>query len=306
MKIVKSTDPITVATVTTLIYGAPGLGKTSLAFTAASPLLLDFDRGAYRSGFRKDTVQVEAWADVEHLSAADLAGYQTIVVDTVGRLLDALTVDIITKNPKMQGYGGALSLQGYGALKAAYAAWLKVLASMGKDVILIAHDKEDKNGDELIVRPDIQGGSYGEVFKRADGIAYLYRQGRNTILDFSPTDKWVGKNAAQFDPLTVPNFHQKPDFMAGVIKDIKAALNQLSEEQTQLVAQIDDWRMKVDDAADADAVNALVAESSKLDAPVGPQVKGLIAKRAEALGLTYQGARGKGKYVAATPEAVAS
>lgn len=298
MKIVKGSDPITVANITVLIYGNPGLGKTSLAFTAEDALLLDFDKGAYRSGFRKDTVQIEAWSEVESLSAADLAPYKTIAVDTVGRLLDALTVDIIRKNPKMQGFGGALSLQGYGALKAAYATWLKTLLSMGKDVILLAHDREDKNGDDLIIRPDIQGGSYGEVFKRSDGIAYLYRSGKQTILDFSPTDKWVGKNAAGFDPLPVPNFHQKADYFAGVIADIKAALNHMSEEAQKIVSLVADWKVNIDEAADAEQVNKLIAECAKLEAPAGPQVKQLIVDRAKVLGLVWEGKKGAGQYIA--------
>lgn len=297
LTITRSSDPIEVKTITILIYGSPGIGKTSLAFTAEAPLLLDFDRGAHRSGFRKDIVQVERWADISSLSSADIGEYKTIVVDTVGRLLDVMSADIIQRNPKMQGFGGALSLQGYGALKAAYATWLGSLTSMGKDVILIAHDKEDKKGDAPIVRPDIQGGSYGEVFKRADGIAYMYRSGRTTMLDFSPTDQWIGKNAAGFDPLAVPDFHQKGDYFATVIADTKAALNKMSEEQTRVVAEIAAWNEKAEASTSAEEVNALVKEAAVLAPPVGPQAKHIVANRAKALGLEWKGAKGKGAYV---------
>src|SRR5690606_12335554 len=115
------------------IYGAPGLGKTSLAFTADTPLLLDFDQGAHRAANRKDIVQVRAWGDVTSITEDDLAPFNTIIVDTAGRALDALTADIIRRNPKL-GRGGALTLQGYGALKAEFIAWLKLLNGFGKDV----------------------------------------------------------------------------------------------------------------------------------------------------------------------------
>ncbi|HKY51651.1 MAG TPA: ATP-binding protein [Candidatus Limnocylindria bacterium] len=304
LHIVKSTDRIEVQTITLLIYGSPGIGKTSIAFTAESPLLLDVDRGAHRSGFRKDSVRIEKWSDVSSMTAADLADYKTIIVDTVGRLLDVMSADIIQKNPKMQGYGGALSLQGYGALKAAYATWLGSLASMGKDVVLVAHDKEDKKGDELIVRPDIQGGSYGEVFKRADGIAYMYRSGRSTVLDFSPTDRWIGKNAAGFEPLTVPDFNQRGDYFATVIADTKAAMNRMSEDQQRVVAEIAAWQERAESAASAADVNALVTEAGALAPPVGPQAKFAIATRAKALNLEWKGAKGKGNgaYVETTAQ----
>lgn len=299
--ITRSADLITVQTITLLVYGQPGIGKTSLASTSEAPLLLDFDRGAHRSGFRKDTVQVEKWSDISSMAPADIAEYQTIVVDTVGRLLDLMSADIIQRQPKMQGYGGALSLQGYGALKAAYATWLGALMSMGKDVILVAHEREDKKGDIHIVRPDIQGGSYGEVFKRADGIGYMYRSGRQTMLDFSPTDTWVGKNAAGFEPLVVPDFNQRRDYMATVIADTKAALNRMSEEQSKVVAEIAAWQERAESATNASDVNALVAEAGSLSAPVGMQAKHAIAARAKVLNLQYKGAKGKGSYVDPQP-----
>lgn len=298
LKIVKSHDPIEVKNITVLIYGQPGVGKTSLAFTADSPLLLDFDRGAYRSQFRKDSVQVDAWSDVASLSESDLEPYDTIIVDTVGRLLDALTAHLIRGNPKLARGSGALSLQGYGELKASYATWLKTLLSFGKDVILIAHDREDKNGDDLIVRPDIQGGSYGEVFKRSDGVAYMYRAAKQTVLDFSPSDRFIAKNAANFDPFPVPHFAKDAAFMARVISGIKDALNSMSAEAQEIASIVADWRAKAEEAADADAINGMVKDAAALEGPAAIQVKHMIHERAVALGLEYKGPKGKGRYVA--------
>ena len=43
-----------------LIYGQPGMGKTTLALSAPLPLLLDFDGGVHRvnAAHRVDTVQI--------------------------------------------------------------------------------------------------------------------------------------------------------------------------------------------------------------------------------------------------------
>src|SRR5690348_5642891 len=108
LKITKASEPITVDRLNICLYGQPGAGKTSLAFTADAPLLLDFDQGAHRAANRKDTVRVQSWGDVAGVGADDLADYKTVVVDTAGRALDALTADIIRRNPKA-GRGGALT-----------------------------------------------------------------------------------------------------------------------------------------------------------------------------------------------------
>lgn len=48
LRITRSADPITVERLNVCIYAQPGIGKTSLGFTADAPLLLDFDQGAHR------------------------------------------------------------------------------------------------------------------------------------------------------------------------------------------------------------------------------------------------------------------
>jgi hypothetical protein len=295
--ITKADQSIPVTNITILAFGQPGSGKTSLAFTAKRPILLDFDGGAYRSEYRKDSVQIRTWEDIMGLTADDLAPYDTVVVDTVGRLLDALSIYIVQQNPKMGRGTGALTLQGYGELKAAYAGWLKTLLSYGKDVVLIAHDREEKDNDTLIVRPDIQGGSYSEVFKRADGIAYMYRGVKGTILDFNPSEKWVGKNAGQLPALAVPHFSTTPNFLAGIISLIKNKLNAMSQQDDAAKAEVEAWRQRFAAIATAEALTAIVSEASKTNGVIGAQVKAMLSERAKALNLKWEGLKGKGKYV---------
>ena len=85
LKILSASEPLPVEQLVVAIYGQPGIGKTTLAFTAEAPLLLDFDKGAYRAVGRKDTVQIESWPDVTNITEADLAPYKTVIVDTAGR-----------------------------------------------------------------------------------------------------------------------------------------------------------------------------------------------------------------------------
>jgi hypothetical protein len=224
LKIVRAADPIRVERLNLVLYAPPGVGKTSMAFTADSPLLLDFDQGAHRAANRKDSVRVAHWTEVTDMTAEDLEAYKTLVVDTAGRALDSLTVDIIRRNPKA-GRGGALSLQGYGTLKAEFVAWLKSVNALGKDVVLIAHMDEQRNGDDIIERLDVQGGSKGEIYKAADAMGRIAIRDGKRLLMFSPTDAAFGKNPGQLAPIEVPHPDKDPQFLAGVIQQIKDKLN---------------------------------------------------------------------------------
>ncbi|WP_045736775.1 ATP-binding protein [Xanthomonas sp. MUS 060] len=291
LRIVRSSDPIKVTRLNLCIYAAPGLGKTSISFTADKPLLLDFDRGAHRATNRKDTVQVESWDDVASITSNDLADFNTVVVDTAGRALDVLTADIIRRYPKL-GRGGALTLQGYGTLKSEFVAWLKHLNSLGKDVVLIAHMDEQRNGDEIIERLDVQGGSKGEIYKAADAMGRLSIRDGKRVLNFSPTDAAFGKNPGQLDAMDVPRPDLAPTFLAEVIERIKERLNAMTEEQREAQAVIEKWRANLADVEDAQGINALVADAA--NAPLA--VKALINDRAKKLGLTFD--KRVGEYVA--------
>lgn len=241
LKITNSADPIKVEHIILTAYGAPGLGKTSLAYTADKPLLLDFDGGAYRSGNRGDTVQVKAWADVSSITKEDLAGYKTLVLDTAGRALDALAVDIIQKEPKLGRGGGSLTLQGFGVLKDRFKSFTTLIRSFGLDLVFLAHSDEQKSGDDIIERLDAQGGSKGEIYKNSDLMGRLKIESGRRILNFSPTDVAFGKNPVGFAPLVVPDFSHDPQFLAKIIAQAKDSLNKQSEEQKKVGEELTQW-----------------------------------------------------------------
>lgn len=288
LKIVRGDDPITVEQLVICLYGNPGLGKSTLAFTADAPLVLDFDRGSHRAANRGDTVQVESWSEVSGISAEDLAPYKTIVVDTAGRALDLLTVDIIRRNAKM-GRGGALTLPGYGALKSEFTAWLKFLRTLKKDVVLVAHASEEKSGDDILERLDVQGGSKGEIYKSADAIGRLSMVGGKRVLNFSPTDTSFGKNPGNLEPLAVPHVDDQPLFLAGVVDTIKTRLNSLTEAQTARKSAVADLKAKIEEARTAEEFTGLIKEVKGADKDILPVVKGLLHATATKAGMEFKG-----------------
>lgn len=286
LKITKASDPITVEHLTVTIYGQPGIGKSTLGFTAEKPLLLDFDRGAYRAGNRGDVVQIETWRDVESISASDLAGYSTLIIDTAGRALDSLAIDITSGDPK-KGNGASLNLQGFGVLKGRYLGWSKLVRSFGVDVVLIAHTDEQRKGDDLIVRLDAQGSSKGEIYKTSDLMGQLYLSGNRRMLNFSPTDTAFGKNPAQFTPFEVPDFRNNGQFLAEVIALTKGALNRQTEEQKRVAGLLAEYKEIVDNAKTPEDLGVLIEVGQKAEDEIKAPLKALIAERAKALGYRF-------------------
>lgn len=291
LKITKATDAIEVKNLTVCLYAVPGVGKTSMAFTAEKPLLLDFDKGSYRAANRGDVVQIESWRDVTSITAEDLKPYKTLIVDTAGRALDCLTAAIIANNPKM-GRGGALTLQGYGELKSTFVAWTKNVRSFGLDVVLLCHSDESKNGDDLIERLDMQGGSKGEVYKASDAMGRIYLAGGKRTLNFSPTDTAFGKNPAGLEPIQVPDYGTSPDFLAGVIASTKAALNKLSAQQATVTTALADWKLRIDQLETLADFDSLVEPIKAASDDVRDNVRRMLMKAAKSKGWAYNKATG--------------
>lgn len=293
LRITKASDPITVAQIIATIYAPPGVGKTSAGYTAEAPLLLDFDGGAYRAANRGDTVQVKAWADVSGISAEDLKPYKTLVLDTAGRALDCLAADIIATNPKM-GRGGALTLQGFGELKAKFIAYTKLIRSFGLDLVLLVHSDEQKNGDEVIERLDAQGGSKNEIYKVSDLMGRIKIEAGKRTLNFSPTDTAFGKNPAGFAKFDVPNFASTPHFLGKVIADTKAALNKQTEAQQKVAKELADWNAKFGEAKDLAGYNKLIGEvKESASTDVRDNAGRMLTAAARAKGFTFDKATGK-------------
>lgn len=287
LKITRASDPIEIKTLVLCLYAAPGVGKTSTGFSAEASLLLDFDHGVHRSKNRGDSVHVETWDDAAGITQEDLAKYKTVVIDTAGRALDVLSTDIIKVDPKNGTRGGGLTLPGYGVLKGRFAGWLNLIRSFGKDVVLLCHADEQRKGDELIERLDMQGSSKNEVYKSADVMGRIYLSSGKRMLNFSPTDTAFGKNPAQMAPIQIPDFAVEQNFLGKVIADVKASLNKLSAVQVATVAVLDEWKKKVDKASTMADFDGLAALSNEAPEDARQNVKRMVNKAAKVKGYSW-------------------
>ena len=264
LRIVPASDPLPIENIVVTVYSAPGLGKTSLAFTAADPLLLNFDNGAHRAAVRGDSVSIGSWMDVSLMTAEDLKPYKTVVVDTAGRALDSLSGDIILNNPKAGRGDGSLTLQGFGTLKSRFAQWQSFLRSQHKDLVLICHMDEQKNGDEIQERIDAQGASRNEIYKSSDAMCRIRLDAKDQrYLDFDPRQGGFGKNPAQLPKIPFRNPKEDPRTLAEVIAQIKAAVNRMTTDQASARKEQEQWVGLMSECLTLDCFNTQVVPLAK-------------------------------------------
>lgn len=290
LNIVTATQPLTIDHLIVFIYGDPGVWKTSLAFTAKNPILFDFDKGAYRAANRKDTVQITKWSEVATINANDLEGYDTIIIDTAGRVLDMISDQLKTDAKNIRRGSNELSMQGYGKLGSMFTNWLKSLRNMGKDIVILAHAAEDKDGDNIIKRPDMVGGSKKEVYKVADMMGYMTvvqgMQGAERVLAFAPSPNYLAKDSGQIGNVTVTHMVYSPNQLADIIQATKDHINSLSAEQVKYQQDLDEVRAKLMEVETVDALND-IKDSIDEKHPFVKQMKAEVWQTGQRLGFSY-------------------
>jgi len=195
----KPSDPVLVKSIRVLLYGQPGIRKTSWSLTCNNPLLFDFDQGVHRvrPEDRRDYISMTSWEEAEQALSEDLSGYNTIIIDTAGKALDLLMISIVNENPK-NASGGQLSQRGWGVLRDRFTMWRRRVEALGKNLVFIAHDKEERGSEdgEKIVRPDISGGTLKLLIRDMDLMGYMESRSNIPVVNFSASDKSWGKNTA--------------------------------------------------------------------------------------------------------------
>ncbi|OTG82556.1 AAA family ATPase [Acinetobacter sp. ANC 4558] len=245
LNIIAADQTLNVSAIITYIYADPGLGKTSMGFTGDKAISFDFDRGAHRTGElrRGAVVPVQQWSDVADLTPQDLAPFNTIVIDTVGAMLESIKTHLLLNATNRQK-DGALKLKAQGLANQTFKQYVNTLISMGKDVVFIAHASEDQNGEQIIYRPDLGGKNRNELYRIADIMGYLTTvstsDGKHErVINFKPCPTHHAKNAGALGGETgdvwVPDLKTNPTFLADLIKQAKDHINTLTPDQLALI-----------------------------------------------------------------------
>ena len=184
-----------------LIYGQPGIGKSTLALSAPRPVLLDFDGGIHRvnGAHLCPTLQVESYDQVLEALNEDLSCFDTIIIDS--RQDARLHVRVHhPQESKASKYDGSLSLQGYGTRKQMFVDFLNRVSMMNKHVVFVAHEMEEKNNDTKYVPGD-------EVVSRRphQGLIWSLCQGSRQDYLPNPQEEFYAKNSCN-----LPDAHKIP------------------------------------------------------------------------------------------------
>jgi hypothetical protein len=287
-----------------LIYGQAGAGKTSLALSAPKPLLLDFDGGVHRVHFthQTETVPIRSWEDCENALNEDLNAFESIVIDTGGKLLDFMSEHIIAKNPKLGKRNGALTLPGFGERKGMFRQFCRRIMMMQKHLVFVAHRDTQKNGDEIRYVPLFGGSSYDDLITDLDLVGYLETVGRKRTVTFDPTDRNDGKNVCNLPPeMELPaivdsagnalpnNFLQK-----SVIEPYIANLQERIEITRQYNRITGELKENINLITDAASANDFISRIDKFE-HVGNSktiASQLLREKAKELKLTYNKDKG--------------
>lgn len=290
------------STIKALVYGQPGLGKSTLALSTPNPVLFDFDGGIQRvnGAFQCPTLQVQDWTEVlqalQELEK-DSNDFKTIVIDTAGKMLDYMSTYIIQQDNRLGKRDGSLTLQGFGARKIMFINFLKRVSMMGKHVIFVAHEREEKDGDIRIVRPEIGGSSAGDLIKELDLVGYMQAIGNKRTISWTPQEKFYAKNTCNLPPMQeIPVIIDAQgkivghnDFMSKIFENYDNYLKQESNTRKEYDELISEIEGEVACICDAEQANSYVLsmKDKKQIWDSNAHAKSLISDRCKELGLKF-------------------
>ena len=216
-----------------IISGVAGIGKTTLALSSPKPLFIDLDKGISRveARFRTDTDEVESFEELKQdLTTTDLSSYETIVIDTGGKLLEMLKKVVIKEDSKNGKRDGNLSLQGYGAIKKKFREFIEFVKSLNKHLIIVFHASEVQLENDLTgLRIRMEGSSRDEVWDDIDIGGFVEMRGKNRTIGFSNCERYYAKGTHSVRGIyEIPYLDNstKNTFVSDLFKKMKEDLNE--------------------------------------------------------------------------------
>jgi phage nucleotide-binding protein len=219
MNITNTGDATIKPSVVMLVYGEGGVGKSSFAATAPSPLLLDFENGSKYFGLRGikiDVARINKWADMREVSLLNAIKsdiYDTIIIDPIGEAMEKLKMHMVEmRDSKFVQKDGSPTMAGWGWLKKTMREYIKWLRDLNKNVIIVAHLEEKQDEGRLVKRPKVETKLSDELVAMVDIVAYMTTQAvdgeaKRILLVDSESDKYTAKDrTGQLGNVIPPNF----------------------------------------------------------------------------------------------------
>lgn len=304
MGLIKKNNEIAIQrNVKMMVYGQAGMGKTTLALSAPSALLLDFDNGVKRvnNAHLDDSigiVQIQNWQEVVQLltqEQADLQPFETIVVDTIGKMMDfIIAYRCAGRNPRVQDWG---------TINNDFKWFVASLSQLNKHIIFVAHRDSRKEGDDTVFIPALREKNYNSIVTELDLLGYVEMKNENGFqkrtITFDPTSRNDGKNTCQLPGvIVIPNIldqNGQPTHANDFIKtQIIAKYQTMIAVKEEAVKKYNEALEEIKNACelmtDANGANhflAHIADYKELGNSVLLYARDIFSKRVKALGLKY-------------------
>ena len=294
-KIVRAEDFVPSQHFSGLIYGPPGIGKTTFGISASKPLLIDCEKGmkCVESHLAVDSVQVNSINDIMTVLKEDLSDYDTIIFDTIGKFLEFLMLDIAASNSssnKMLQSDGTYTLKAYGVLGLRFKRLISYVYSLNKSLIFIAHETERTDNEITVKRPALVGQQAMCLLHDLDFVGYMEVRGKKRIITFEPYNVAYTKNSIGLDGvIEVPNTTINgntyiKDVMIPAFNERRQGQKQQRQRHNELLSNIG---LMVSESNDLNITMADIKELDGITNNLLFEAKSLLDARAEVLGVKF-------------------
>lgn len=304
MGLIKRSNEISIQrNVKVMVYGQAGTGKTTFALSSPKPLLLDFDNGVKRvnNAHLDDSigiVQVTSWQEILNLlnyQKNDLKEFETIVVDTIGKMIDFIIAYRCNgRNPQIQDWG---------TINNDFKWFTSSLSQLDKNIVFVAHRDTRKEGDSTVYIPALREKNYNNIVTDLDLLGYLEMRNENgqqiRTITFDPTSRNDGKNTCQLPGcLQIPSIldaEGQPtapnDFIEkNILSRYQAMIEQKEEKVKEYNKLLEEVKTSVEQITDAQGANFFVSHINDY-ANYGNSIilhaRDLFIKKVAALKLKY-------------------
>lgn len=282
-----------------LIAGYPGIGKTTLGLSAPKPLLIDVDFGINRTmaSVRKDYIQPESYEELLNDLKGDLSDYETIVIDTGGKLLDLMKAYVIKNDIKNAKKDGTLSLQGYGAVGREFSKFMNyIYFELRKHCVIIFHAVEEKQDEDTKLRILVEGSTKNTVWQNVELGGFIEMRGNKKTIGFDNCERYFAKSSFGIKGnYTIPELDgiQPNDFLTKLFEQANKNIQEESkvfEKERKQYQEVINKYIPIVESMTAENVNEVMDLIKNIDDHIltsEKEIKDHFAKKIKELNLLW-------------------
>lgn len=259
-----------------LIAGYPGIGKSTLALSAPKPLHIDVDFGIDRiePRYRMPYIQPKDYQEIlDDLTPENTKGFESLVFDTGGKLISLMSLWAIKKDPKYGQRDGSLSLKGYGAVGKEFVRLMDYcFYELHKNIIIVFHATEEKDGDNTRLRIKVEGQTKNNVWEPMDLGGFVEMYGNDRAIGFSNCERYFAKGTRGISGIRkIPALgHGSPnDFLTKLFDEYNAQaaaeVERNAADRDAYMTAMEAGNTVIDGITDVDTANAAVEQLGKID-----------------------------------------